>query len=165
MEARHTPATHASWPVRKSQDDPCMTIVRPIGGAGWKDLLRGHLAGLLPLECPGIAPPWRAGEIKAARHAQVEPPAPQAVLREDRPHPERRQRDEVHLLRPSRAHAQTGVDAPGVRPKSWRAMPSSATGCQVETHFGGSPRLGLRTSAWGGNYRGAKTSVRYAALD
>ena len=30
MEARHTPATHASWPVRRSQGDPYMTIVCPI---------------------------------------------------------------------------------------------------------------------------------------
>ena len=64
MEARHTPATHASWPVRKSQGDPYMTIVCPIDGAGWNHLLRGGLTVLLPLECPGVAPPWRAGQIK-----------------------------------------------------------------------------------------------------
>ena len=64
MDARHTPATHASWPVRRSQGDPYMTIVCPIDGAGWNHLLRGGLAVLLPLECPGVAPPWRAGQIK-----------------------------------------------------------------------------------------------------
>ena len=64
MEARHTPATHGSWPVRRSQGDPYMTIVCPIDGAGWNHLLRGGLAVLLPLECPGVAPPWRAGQIK-----------------------------------------------------------------------------------------------------
>ena len=52
----------------------------------------------------------------AARQAEDPPPAPQAVLRGDRRHPERRQRDDVHLLRPSRPHAETGLDAPGVRP-------------------------------------------------
>ena len=64
MEARHTPATHAGWPVRRSQGDPYMTIVCPIGGAGWNHLLRGGLAVLLPLECPGVTAPWRAGQIK-----------------------------------------------------------------------------------------------------
>ena len=64
MDARHTAATHASWPVRKSQSDPYMTIVCPIDGAGWNHLLRGGLAVLLPLECPGVTPPWRAGQIK-----------------------------------------------------------------------------------------------------
>ena len=117
MDARHTPATHAGWPVRRSQSDPDMRIVCPIGGAGWNHLLRGGLAVLLPLECPGVARPWRASCIKdAARQAQVSPPPPQAVLRGDRRHPERRQRDDVHLLRPSRPHAETGLDAPGVRP-------------------------------------------------
>ena len=64
MDARHTPATHAGWPVRRSQADADMTIVCPIDGAGWNHLLRGGLAVLLPLECPGVAPPWRAGQIK-----------------------------------------------------------------------------------------------------
>ena len=64
MEARHTPATHAGWPVRRSQSDPDMRIVCPIGGAGWNHLLRGGLAVLLPLECPGVARPWRASCIK-----------------------------------------------------------------------------------------------------
>ena len=50
MDARHTPATHASWPVRRSQGDPYMTIICPIEGAGWNHLLRGGLAVLLPLE-------------------------------------------------------------------------------------------------------------------
>ena len=60
MDARHTPAPHANWPVRRSQGDPYMTIVCPIDEAGWKNLLRGGLAVLLPLECPGVAPHWRA---------------------------------------------------------------------------------------------------------
>ena len=64
MDARHTPATHTAWPVRRGQGDPYMTIVCPIGGAGWNHLLRGGLAVLLPLECPGVAPPWRASCIK-----------------------------------------------------------------------------------------------------
>ena len=64
MEARHTPATHAGWPVKRGQSDPDMRIVCPIGGAGWNHLLRGGLAVLLPLECPGVAPPWRASCIK-----------------------------------------------------------------------------------------------------
>ena len=64
MDARHTPATHAGWPVRRSQGDPDMTIVCPIEGGGWNHLLRAGLAVLLPLECPGVAPPWRAGQIK-----------------------------------------------------------------------------------------------------
>ena len=64
MDARHTPAKHASWPVRRSQGDPYMTIVCPIDGAGWNHLLRGGLAVLLPLKCPGVTPPWRAGQIK-----------------------------------------------------------------------------------------------------
>ena len=41
-----------------------MTIICPIGGAGWNHLLRAGLAVLLPLECPGVAPTWRAGQIK-----------------------------------------------------------------------------------------------------
>ena len=64
MEARHTPATHAGWPVKRGRGDPDMRIVCPISGAGWNHLLRGGLAVLLPLECPGVAPPWRAGQIK-----------------------------------------------------------------------------------------------------
>ena len=64
MDARQTPATHASWPVKRSQGDPYMTIVCLIDGAGWNHFLRGSPAVLLPLECPGVAPPWRAGQIK-----------------------------------------------------------------------------------------------------
>ena len=117
MEARHTPATHASWPVRRSQGDPYMTIVCPIDGAGWNHLLRAGLAVLLPLECPGVAPPLASRTDQgAARQAEDPPPPPHAVLRGDRRHPERRQRDDVHLLRPSRPHAETGLDAPSVRP-------------------------------------------------
>ncbi len=52
----------------------------------------------------------------AARQAEDPPPPPHAVLRGNRHHPERRQRNDVHLLRPSRPDADTGLDAPSVRP-------------------------------------------------
>ena len=52
MEARHTPATHASWPVRRSQADPYMTIICPIDGAGWNHLLRGGPGNLAAPRVP-----------------------------------------------------------------------------------------------------------------
>ncbi len=64
IEARQTPATHANWPVRRNQGEPYMTIVCPMDRAGWNHLLHGDLAVLLPVECPGVGPPWRAGQIK-----------------------------------------------------------------------------------------------------
>ena len=117
MEARHTPATHRDWPVSRGRGDTDMRIVCPIAGAGCNHLLHGGVGVLSPLEYPGGPPPRRAKRIKARLgKLQVPPPPPDAVLRRDRRHSERRQRDKVHLLRPSRPHADTGMDAPGVRP-------------------------------------------------
>ena len=59
MEARYTPTTHPGWPVRRAGGDPDGGALRVIGAAGWNHLLRAGFAALLPLECPGVAPPWR----------------------------------------------------------------------------------------------------------
>ena len=65
MEARHTPTTHSGWPVRRAQGDPDdWWTLSPIGAAGWNHLLRAGFALLLPLECPGVAPPWRLSRVK-----------------------------------------------------------------------------------------------------
>ena len=64
MEARHTPATHSGWPVNRAKGDPWMETACPIDGAGWNHLMRAGLAVLLPLECPGVAPPWRVFRVK-----------------------------------------------------------------------------------------------------
>ena len=115
MEARYTPKTHPGWPVRTAGGDLDGEALRVIGAAGWNHLLRAGFAALLPLECPGVAPPWRLmcakerlGRLRVS-HCQVHP-----VLRGNRCHPERRQRDDVRLLRPPRPDAQTKLDTPGV---------------------------------------------------
>ena len=54
MEARHTPATYAGWPVRRSQGDPDMTIVCPIVRHGGQRMGMG--AGLLARQLPRGAP-------------------------------------------------------------------------------------------------------------
>ena len=59
MEARYTPTTHPGWPVRRAGGDPDGGALRVIGAAGWNHLLRAGFAALLPLECPGVAPPGR----------------------------------------------------------------------------------------------------------
>ena len=86
----------------------------------WSRLEPSPARGLGGLAAPGV-PRCRAAlasgtDQGAARQAEDPPPPPHAVLRGNRCHPERRQRDDVHLLRPSRPHAETGLDAPGVRP-------------------------------------------------
>ena len=67
MEARHPPATHRGWPARRAKgDSQRAALIGPAGSGktGWNHLLRACFSILLPLECPGIQPPWRLGQVK-----------------------------------------------------------------------------------------------------
>ena len=113
--ARHTLATHAGWRIRRGQGDPRHEDHLP---DGWNRLEPSPAPGesRCPLSArgsrrPGGPPASRSGSADASSTT-----ATHAVLRGERDHAERRQRDDGHLLRPSRPHAKTGLDAPGVRP-------------------------------------------------